>query len=37
MWVFLEKERVIDQIYPDFRCAFDMMPNGKLLVKLEKM
>ncbi|CAM4548729.1 unnamed protein product [Lepidochelys olivacea] len=34
---FLDKGNTVDLIYLDFSKAFDTMPHGELLVKLEKM
>ncbi|CAM4638570.1 unnamed protein product, partial [Lepidochelys kempii] len=34
---FLDKGNAVDLIYLDFSKAFDTMPHGKLLVKLEKV
>lgn len=34
---FPDKGNLVDLIYLEFNKAFDMVPHGKLLVKLEKM
>lgn len=34
---FPDKGNLVDLIYLEFNKAFDMVPHGKLLAKLEKM